>query len=88
MSRVRYVHRRWGIDIIACILKASRSGVRKTRLMRRCNLSFSQLKNYLNLALKKELVIVEKTEFYTLFKISNKGKAFLETYESLEVLMA
>jgi len=56
--------------------------------MSRCNLSFSQLKNYLNLALKKELVIVEKTEFYTSFKISNKGKAFLETYESLEVLMA
>lgn len=88
INRVRYARRRWGIDIIACILRASRSGAKKTELMNRCNLNFAQLKNYLNLALKKRLIVVETSGTYLLFKISNKGRALLESYENLEVLIA
>jgi predicted transcriptional regulator len=86
-DRVRYAHRRWGIDIIACILRASHNGIRKTDLMIQCNLSFAQLRNYLNVVLKKELIVVEKNGVHLVFKISNKGKTFLESYENLAVLI-
>ena len=87
INRVRYAHRRWGIDIIACILRASHYGAKKTDLMSQCNLSFAQLKKYLSLTLEKGLVVVEKRGAYLYFKASNKGKALLESYENLEVLI-
>jgi len=87
VNRTRYIRRRWGIDIIACILRAARNGVKKTDLMIQCNLSFAQLKNYLSVVLKKGLVVVEKDGSHLLFRTSNRGKAFLESYDNLEVLI-
>jgi len=87
INNVRHNSRRWGIDIIACILMASHHGAKKTDLLSRCNLSFEQLKNYLNFALKKRLITVDKSGTYPLFRISNKGRALLESYEDLTVLI-
>lgn len=87
MNRVEHARRRWGADIIACILRASRGGVQKTDLMSRCNMSFAQLKNYLNMALDKQLIIVEKVGSNLLFRTSDKGEAYLESYENMEVLI-
>lgn len=87
INHVRHNSRRWGIDIIACILMASHYGAKKTELLSRCNLSFEQLKNYLNLALKKRLITVDRSGTYPLFRISNKGRALLESYEDLTVLI-
>lgn len=87
VNRVSPFRRRWGVDIIACILIASFDGVKKTDLINRCNLSFAQLSKYLGVALRKELVVVEKKGSHLSFRISDKGKAFLESYENLSVLV-
>ena len=78
------------LDIIADILGASFGGVRKTHLMYRCNLSFKQLKFYLGFLLHKKLLQIvsdNKTSNPGLFKITGKGKKFLEAYKGLKNLM-
>jgi predicted transcriptional regulator len=78
------------LDIIADILNASFGGVKKTYLMYRCNLSFKQLKFYLALLLHKKLLQIvgdNKTSNPSLFKITGKGKKFLEAYKGLKCLM-
>ena len=78
------------LDIIADILGASFGGVRKTYLMYRCNLSFKQLKFYLEFLLHKKLLQIvsdSKTSNPGLFKITGKGKKFLEAYKGLKSLM-
>ena len=78
------------LDIIADILDASFGGVKKTYLMYRCNLSFKQLKYYLALLLNKKLLQVvrdDKASNPGLFKITGKGKEFLQAYNGLKGLM-
>jgi predicted transcriptional regulator len=78
------------LDIIADILDASFGGVKKTYLMYRCNLSFKQLKYYLNFLLNKRLLHVvaeNKGSNPGLFKITDKGKEFLKAYKGLKGLM-
>jgi predicted transcriptional regulator len=78
------------LDIIADILGASFGGVRKTYLMYRCNLSFKQLKYYLEFLLHKKLLQMvgdNKKSNPSLFKITRKGKKFLQAYKGLKSLM-
>jgi len=83
----RNAHRRSGLDIIADILAASRARVRKTHLMYRCSMSFAQMKKYLDVILEAKLLLVENDGPNILFKISRKGRNFLESYKSLKALM-
>ncbi|MEM3874421.1 MAG: winged helix-turn-helix domain-containing protein [Candidatus Bathyarchaeia archaeon] len=80
---------RGSLDIIADILKASKGKTRKTYLMYRCNLSFRQLENYLNLLLERRLLkaIKDNGNDTSLFRITEKGERFLETYKGLLGLM-
>ena len=80
-------HRRARLDIMADILKTCRDGARKTNVMYHCNLSFQQLKKYLALLVQKDLlrsVFARKDSSVNLFKITDKGTKFLETYRSLK----
>jgi len=88
--RVTSGHHRGRLDIIADILGASSSNVRKTYLMYRCNLSFKQLSYYLKFLLNKNLLtpVDENCVSNTsLFKITDKGKEFLKAYKRLKALM-
>ncbi len=80
---------RGSLDIIADILEASKGKTKKTYLMYRCNLSFKQLENYLSLLLKRGLIIgmEDNSNNTSLFKITEKGERFLETYKGLQGLM-
>lgn len=80
---------RGSLDIIADILEASKGKVRKTYLMYRCNLSFKQLENYLKLLLKRGLIsaIEDDGNNASLYKTTEKGEYFLETYRGLQGLM-
>jgi len=78
------------LDIIADILEASHAETRKTYLMYRCNLSFRQLKYYLDFLLTKDFLWVIDEDGIPnpgLFKITDKGKEFLRAYKSLKALM-
>lgn len=72
------------------MLNASRGGVKKTYLMYRCNLSFRQLKHYLNFMLEKRLlrVVVQVGDSNPgLFEVTDKGRKFLKAYKNLTALM-
>jgi len=78
------------LDVIADILEASQGGAKKTYLMYRCNMSFRQLKHYLDFLLRKELLhkITENGDSNPgLFKITDKGREFLKAYNGLKSLM-
>jgi predicted transcriptional regulator len=78
------------LDIIADILEASYCETRKTYLMYRCNMSFKQLKSYLDFLLRKELlhtVTEDVNPNSGLFKITEKGKEFLRVYKGLRALV-
>jgi len=78
------------LDIIADILDASCSAVKKTHLMYHCNLSFRQLKYYLVFLLGKKLLCTVNENGNPnpgLFKITRKGKEFLKAYKGLKALM-
>ncbi len=64
---------------MAEILQESLVPRRKTQIMFRSNLSFSQFKTYLKLLLTSELLQREKGKF----KITNKGQEFLQVYDQL-----
>jgi predicted transcriptional regulator len=81
------VRRRSRLDIIADILDASHGRVRKTHLMYKCSMSFTQMKGYLDLILRAKLLVVENDGPNLLFKISRKGRSFLKSYQSLKALM-
>jgi predicted transcriptional regulator len=77
------------LDVIADILEASNKGAKKTYLMYHCNMSFRQVKHYLNLLLKKKLIRVTTEEGHnpSIFKITDKGMRFLRAYRDLRALM-
>jgi predicted transcriptional regulator len=78
------------LDIMADILETSQSGVRKTCLMYRCNLSFRQLKYYSNFMLRKKLLRIVADNVnsdHGLLETTDKGKKFLKTYTCLKALV-
>jgi len=78
------------LDITADILEASYGGARKTYLMYRCNMSFRQLKYYLDFLLGNELlcmVVGDVSSNHGLFEITDKGKEFLKSYKGLKALV-
>jgi len=88
-SKERNNHR-GRLDIIADILQASLGGTRKTYYMYRCNLSFRQLKFYLDFLTRKGFICAGDSDGkndVTVFEITDKGKQFLKVYFSLMDLM-
>jgi len=80
--------RRTRFEIIARVLHASRGlGVKKTHLMYQCGMSFTQLKEYLDLILEARLIQFEDDGPGLCLRISGKGRRFLKSYESLKALM-
>jgi predicted transcriptional regulator len=81
---------RGSLDIIADILDASGNRVKKTYLMYRCNLSFRQLKFYLDFLLNKDLLYEVDSDGAAergIFTVTDKGKQYLKAYKSLVSLM-
>ena len=84
-----FQRKRNDIDIIAAILKKAKTGARKTRLMYYCNLSYTQLENYLSFLLEIGLLDSHPSEqnnrksYWT----TPRGLKFLDTYAQLKILM-
>ena len=55
--------------------------------MYHCGMSFTQLKEYLDLILEARLVQFEDDGPGLCLRISGKGRRFLKSYESLKALM-
>lgn len=79
------------LDIMADILKASLGGSRKTHVMYRCNLSFTQLEKYLGVMRSKgllKIVLEEGSQKLELFEPTEKGNSFLQKYGRLKALLS
>jgi len=72
------------MDIISNILHASMSGATKTRLMYDAYLSYYQLREYLVLMQEMGLLIYNGSS--GIYRLSEKGMNFLNTYEEIEEL--
>jgi len=76
---------RW--DIVDDILSLAVVGETKTHIMYKCNLSFGQVKNYLNFLVDNGLLKVGQREDNSevkCFFTTDKGRIFLRAYNSLK----
>ena len=78
------------LDIIAEIFTLAMKRRHKTRIMYGCNLSHNQLKLYLKLLLRVELLVTFVDEKYKtkFFKTTTKGAEFIDTYLKLKLLLS
>ena len=79
------------MDIIADILRNAKHGIKKTRIMYSCNLSFRQLRTYLEFLLKKNflaLSISSESRRLRIFRTTRKGDAFLKAYDNLQAVIS
>jgi len=75
--------RREHFGIIAEILACAIDGALKTQLMYKANLSYAQLKNYLILLVKLNLLKTTVHGKAIVYETTQKGKSFLERYKEL-----
>ena len=84
-----YFSRRSALDIISTILITAKQGNTKTRIMYKCNLSYTQLKNYIQLL--QEIGFLDKQSSTDKkkknFKSTYKGLKFLRKYAELNAIM-
>ncbi len=77
--------------IINDILTVAKHGARKTHIMYRANLSYDQLNEYLSFLLDNGLIEKDADVEYegaVMYKISAKGRQFLERYSQLQEILA
>ena len=73
---------RSAFEIIAEILKTSKNGAKKTRIMYRCGLSYKFIQKYLNLLLETNLLRTGNS-----YHTTEKGIEFLRKYQTMELLL-
>jgi len=73
---------RSSFDIIAEILKVSKNGAKKTRIMYACGLSYNFVQKYLELLMETGLLSSDSS-----YVTTEKGIGFLRNYQTLELLL-
>lgn len=76
--------RRGPEDIKAEVLDAATESIPKTSIMRRCNLSFAQLKKYTNLLTKLGLLKLSINNGKKIIKTTERGKKWLGQFRKLK----
>jgi predicted transcriptional regulator len=79
--------RRGRLSIIADILDVAKRGAIKTRIMYGASLSFSQLGDYLSFLLNANLLKVVENPNRSLYKTTNKGLRYLQSYMKIGELL-
>jgi predicted transcriptional regulator len=76
------------IEIMADVLALSTSGIKKTHIMYRANLSYEQILHYLNQLLSKGLLIQENSDGSLVYRTTEKGREFLTCYSRIMDLIS
>ena len=79
--------RRDRLYIMAEILGVAREGTLKTQIMYQANLSFAQLNEYLSLLLELNLLETAKVADKNIYKTTEKGLRYLESYREIRELL-
>ena len=76
------------IEIMADVLALSTSGIKKTHIMYRANLSYEQILYYLNQLLGKGLISQDVSDGAIVYRTTEKGREFLVCYSRMSGLIA
>ena len=68
------------IEIMADVLSLSTTGIKKTHIMYRANLSYEQILYYLNELLGKGLIVQDVADGALVYRTPEKGREFLACY--------
>jgi len=79
--------RRGRLEIIYEILSICSKPVYKTRILYRCNLSFSQLQKYLEYLFSHNLLTSFKEKQKDFYQVTDKGRTYIENYNALTNLL-
>jgi predicted transcriptional regulator len=71
------------LEIIAAILKTALDGANQTRMMYLALLSFTQVKDYLQVLTESGLL--ERKNKIMIYRTTAKGREFLDKYETLKI---
>jgi predicted transcriptional regulator len=75
--------RRSFLDIMADILEVAQEGATKTKLVYKCNLNFTIIKDYINTLLELGLLRYDENGIYY---TTHKGGEYLQSYKRLKAL--
>jgi predicted transcriptional regulator len=73
-------------QILYKIISVSQKGIKQTQIMYQCNISFSQLKNYLGKSIKYNYITSEEGKKNTVYEATKKGGLFLTIFDFLNQL--
>jgi len=73
---------RSSFEIIAEILRVSKNGAKKTRIMYSCGLSYRFVEKYIALLLENNLLEIGNS-----YHTTEKGMRFLRDYQTIELLL-
>ena len=74
------------IEIMADVLTLSTSGIKKTHIMYKANLSYEQILYYLNQLLGKGLIVQDVSDGALVYRTTEKGREFLTCYSRISEL--
>jgi predicted transcriptional regulator len=75
--------KRGRLEIIYEILSICQKPTQKTRILYGCNLSYEQLSRYMKYLTSRDLLCSIVVDEKKLYQVTEKGRTFLERYESL-----
>ena len=75
------------IQIMGDVLSLATSGIKKTHIMYRANLSYEQVYLYLEELISKRLIAQDVSPDGMVYRITEKGRAFLSYYSHLIELL-
>ena len=75
------------IEIMADVLALSMSGIKKTHIMYRANLSYEQILYYLKQLLGKGLIAQDVSDGALVYRTTEKGREFLACYSRMSDLI-
>jgi len=75
------------IEIMADVLALSTSGIKKTHIMYRANLSYEQILHYLNQLLGKGLIAQDVSDGALVYRTTETGREFLACYSRMSDLI-
>ena len=87
MFREKESGRRDRLEIFADILEIAKGECLKTQIMYRANLSFAQLNEYLAFMIKMGFLEVNKDNEKRIYRTTNRGFKYLESYEEISSLL-
>jgi predicted transcriptional regulator len=79
--------RRGKLAIIADVLEIAKDGCKKTQIMYKTNLSFTQLNEYLTFMLMENLIAHMQRGEKEIYKTTEKGLDFLQRHNQLVKLL-